>query len=445
MRSPFFRLIPLAAAVALGACQQEPDASLLALEQGTAAPPGTALTMPFEARTKAVTARPLQPARTARAKMSDKASKKGRDELPRVTSNYFAGRGIDGLPSGWTPLYAPADIAGELSAHCRALLAEAGVEATVLRTPSASADMRDDGNWSVGVGYDFLDLRRATLKEELALARCDRSLVSLRLAQLLVTSAQSLSRSGYLAVANHLRASRGRLRKIARQITAAVDIGDMTRARAAMLRQYMQQTRAREAKVRAEAARREVVDRMHRRSFKALDERLREAERRVARLERETRTVDAVNVRLSARYGGGFEDKVQGTISRAEPGEVSARLKVSMRLGALSRKRYEYERLLEEARLDRFDERETGIFWRTRELVRANSRVLEGLRAERIQLLDALVQTKGNSVVPDHDPDMIATALRARVDTIALSAQLKGVEATIAHMATVNRRLRFQR
>ena len=442
MRRPFLHAVLTAMLLAGVGCQQQPDASLLALEAPKPARPAkggdTVATAPATVTVAALGAVP-------RADAKPSATASALHEVPQITPDLFAGRGIDGLPASIALRYAPDDLGPRLSARCRALLAEAGVEATLLRSPSVSADIRDDLNWSVGIGYDFLDLRRATLKEEFALAQCDLSLVSLRLAQLMAVSAQSLSRTGYLAVADHLRRSRGPVASVRRRIRSAVDIGDMTVTQATLLRQYIATTMAREARMRAEAGRREIVDRMHSRSYRALDRRMREAEERVARLEEKRRTLQALSLRLSARYGGAHEDTIFDSITEAEPGDFSARVNVSVRLGALSPRRYEYEKLLREAKVDVYGEAETGIFWRAEELVRANGRVLTGLRQERRQLLDSLVVAKRTARTPGYDNQLLGSALRARVTVVALTAQLKGVEATIAHMKTVNSKLRFER
>ncbi|MEO0548122.1 MAG: hypothetical protein AAF035_14410, partial [Pseudomonadota bacterium] len=110
----------------------------------------------------------------------------------------------------------------ERSARCRQILAEAGLDATMLRSATLSATLDQDGKGGLSLGYDVLDLRRARMKIELAQLQCDRYEASVRLAQLLVTSTQALSRAGYLAKADYLGRNRAALKRVQRRVVADV-------------------------------------------------------------------------------------------------------------------------------------------------------------------------------------------------------------------------------
>ena len=62
-------------------------------------------------------------------------------------------------------------IRSELSPHCRKILAETGIETTILRSPTANGSYNTDNDISLGLSYQLTDFSKANLKEELALAR----------------------------------------------------------------------------------------------------------------------------------------------------------------------------------------------------------------------------------------------------------------------------------
>ena len=105
-------------------------------------------------------------------------------------------------------------ITNTVSASCRRILAEAGIETTLLRSPTLNGSFNSDEDINLGASYDLLDLHRASLTEELAVVRCARDDAAAKLAQLLVTSSHSHSQAGYRAKAEHLKASRSEIKAI---------------------------------------------------------------------------------------------------------------------------------------------------------------------------------------------------------------------------------------
>ena len=95
------------------------------------------------------------------------------------------------------------------SARCRRLLGQAGINATILRSPSITSEVDDEKSVDVGIGYDLLDLKRASLTEELAVAQCGRQAAIQRLSYLLVTGASAISHAGRLAQRHHNRGQPG--------------------------------------------------------------------------------------------------------------------------------------------------------------------------------------------------------------------------------------------
>jgi len=268
------------------------------------------------------------------------------------------------------------------SARCRQIVASTGIETTILRSPTVTAQMNDEGNMSAGISFDAVDLTRAKLKEELAWAKCRRHIASTRLAQLLVTSPLALTRAGYLAKANALKDSETEFQKIEKTIARSLRIGDLTSPRASGLRQHLNAIRGGEARARGEAARREVVDGVQARDADGLDQELVLADRQIQYLQNRLRTADAVKVNFSGGYTYDFENPGSTTVIDKE-GDVYGKVKITVRLGAFRRRRFELEDQAATARSDTFYENNTGVFWRTREFSRANRRALSSLEKQQ--------------------------------------------------------------
>jgi len=336
-------------------------------------------------------------------------------------------------------------IENTLSPQCRRILAETGIETTILRSPTISGSLNTDNDISVGASYDFVDLERANLKEELALARCARNAASAKIAQLLVTSSQSLTRAGYLAKARHLRQSAGKFRRIKQSISNALYNGLMTQLRANLLRQYLAQVVARSSQAEGEAAKREVIDRIQRQSFERLDRDLIEAEQRIQAIESRMRSADSVKLKASVGYSRRGDDSADLTIDR--DGSVTAKVTVSMRLGAVYNRRYELEDVAANARLEQLFEKDRGVLWRSEELAKANTLHLRSLKKQRANILSALASAKRNAgrSTTTFEPEMISTQIRARIDILSLQSDLVGLDATIADTDRLNRKLRFTR
>ena len=337
----------------------------------------------------------------------------------------------------------------KIPARCRELLADAGVETMSLRSPSVSSNYSDKGTIGVGVSYDFMDLERARLKEEIAIAQCRRYHASSRLTQLLVTSPKALSRAGYLARADHFAKNRGRFRRIEQEAKDALERGDITISAAKRLLQFSQQVQSSEARSRAEAERREVVDSIQVKDVRGLDQALLIAEQDIKVLERRLRSIDALKVSVNAGYSQTSQDLAVSTndsaTSTTDSSSTYANVKVSMRLGAFTKGRHQYEHEAAQARLDGYHEKNTGLFWRANEIAIANRRALSALRQQRRQVRTALSEAKRNAVIKQdgYEQELIASSLRARIDVITLSAELGALDATIADTLRIEKKLKF--
>lgn len=331
------------------------------------------------------------------------------------------------------------------SARCRQIVASTGIETTILRSPTVTAQVNDEGNMSAGMSFDAVDLRRANLKEDLAWARCRRHIASTRLAQLLVTSPLALTRAGYLAKANTLQSSGIDFKKIERSIAHSLNIGDLTAPRASGLRQHLNSVRGGEARARGEAVRREVVDGVQVRDAAGLDQELVLADRQIQFLQNRLRTADAIKVNFSGGYTYDSQSTSGQTVVEKE-GDTYGKVKVSFRLGAFRKRRFALEDQAATARSDTFYENNTGVFWRTREFARANRRALSSLEKQQKLLTVAYGQARRNAERRStlYHTELLGGKLRSKIDMLSLKADLRGLEATIRDTRRIEKKLSFR-
>ena len=335
-----------------------------------------------------------------------------------------------------------ADIKAERSPRCRRLLAHAGIQASILRSPTISTEYSDDKDLTTSAGYDFLDLRRADIIEEIGVAQCERQDLVTKLTYLLTSSNQSLSRSGYIAVANALAKARQEFDQIDKTISEGLENGEVTLQTANSLKQYLSQIRFQEAQARGNAAGRQFVDELHSGDFGDIDKQLLAVERRIHSLRERKRTLDALQVSANANF-----DVKGGTLSAAEERtDVSGTLKLSVRLGAFSQRRQELERISEQATLDAYYEEGSGPFWQTRELRRALLSSITSLRQQLADIDRALEDARSNSGLREfsQDPEVFRPTVRGRIDIILLSARRAGIVATLRDIHRLSRSLAFQ-
>lgn len=336
-------------------------------------------------------------------------------------------------------------IRSKLSARCRRILAEAGIDATILRSPTVNGEVGDTGNIGASISYDFVDLRRANLQEELASATCQRDALMVKLNLLLFTSSQALTRAGYLAKANALETSGGEMAAIKRRIRYRLSEGSITRPNATNLHQHLKSVEMRQSLARGEAARREIADRALMKNYKGLDRAIADAELRIQEIRRRKRTTDAIKISASAGYTQTNQGNVDpGTV--VSPNDYSAKIRVSLRLGALRARRHELEDVAADARVDSLFEQDRGVLWRANEIGQSNYRVLSSLRKRRSELQEALSSARSNATITGvgFEEELTAVNLRAQIDVIALRAELAGVKATIADTEKLYAKLRFK-
>jgi hypothetical protein len=336
-------------------------------------------------------------------------------------------------------------ISNTVSAACRRILAEAGIETTMLRSPTLNGSINDDRDISIGASYDLLDLRRANLKEQLAAARCERDDAGAKLAQLLVTSNHSHSQAGYRAKAERLKRSRSEMEAIKQAIETGLQQGNLTVFRATALRQGLRQLESEAARAEGEANKRHIVRHIQGQSYKNLDTRLAEAEQRMQELQRKIRSADALKFNTSVGYSKRGDGSSDVTIS--DDGEMTAKVSVAVRLGAYMPQRYELEDVALEARSAALHEVNRGVLWRSQEAARVNRTVVGSLQQQRAKLVSALAAARDSARASagGDQSELLDSTLKGRIEVVRLSAELAAMNATFADSGYLDKKLTFRR
>ncbi len=335
-------------------------------------------------------------------------------------------------------------ISNTISPSCRRILAHAGIESTLLRSPTINGSVNSDQDINIGASYDLLDLRRANLKEQLAMVQCARNDAAAKLAQLLVTSNQSLNQAGFQAKAGYLKRARGEIASIKQAISSGLNNGELTVFRANVLRQSIRQLEAEAASAEGEANKRQIVRRIQGKSYFDLDRRLEETETRIQQLESQMRSADALKFKASVGYaqrGDGSDD-----ITISDDGEMTAKIAVSVRLGAYSPQRFELEDIASDARAASLYEVNNGVLWRSLEAARINKIVVGSLQLQRSKVRSALSAARQSAAdgAGSARPDRISAHLKGRIEVVRLTAELAALNATLSDTTRLDTKLTFR-
>ncbi len=386
-----------------------------------------------------------KPAIPTRGKQTSASNAASKAAITTTSVNGEFRPAIVEAASSDAPIAAPTP---KTSAWCRYLDANAEAKNAMLLAPTISATVDDKTNSSAKISYDVVDIARAKLEKRAAQAQCARFDASGRISRMLFITPQSLTYAGNLAKADYLSSASPELKAISNRIRLHVENGEMTAQLAAGMNQYIETVRSLEHHARAEAHRRETVGLLRAGDVRGLDVQLSEAERELAQIDRMSRTLDAVSVKLSAGINGGYRSTIDGRESNDffDSDSAYAQVTVSYKLGALSPNRSKYERIAEEARVEALSETGHGALWRTAEMADALVRARRGLVVQRERIVAAIAEARANArkFSRGYEIELNQSKYRAQIDVIKLTAELRGIEGTLTDIDKVEQNLRFQ-
>ena len=318
-------------------------------------------------------------------------------------------------------------------AWCRYLAADAGAEASILRSPTLSASASDGGSKSVGLGMNLVDFAKADEIEKAARLRCEQKLSEGSLQAALLVADLSVAALGSSAKADTLGKSLGRLDGIAAQSKARLNEGIITSPEHALIVTRIALVRRAQSEARAQALQMNAAEGGKALIIADAATRLQQAEEALQASNERMRSLNAVSLNLET--GWTRKDDALLTISSGEA-NYYGRVSVGVRLGALGPARRRYEEEAMRARLEALNEPYTGIVWRAAQGEQNIKTNLKTLRASRQAIASALSSARGtlNELRGTDRIELAATRLIAEVDVISLSGELAAIDATLASL-----------
>jgi hypothetical protein len=330
--------------------------------------------------------------------------------------------------------------AEERSHWCRYLREDAAAESTIMRSPSVSGGLSDEGDASVSVGVSMSSFAKADLVEKSANAKCRQYLAEKGIQKLVFTSPQGLTAAGYSAKADAILSKVAEIAELRARANAALARGDIDRAKASSLLLAADQLLADASEARSQADRR--LDALSGRpeAVKALSAQLMEAEGELSEINSKMRTYDAVDVSLT----GGWRDEIDDNGFDAQRDDFSGKLNFSMKLGAASPQRFEHERAARNARMNAIRSEEGGSLWQIAILRKAHERALAGLADARAaidssrreaQKLVQDIESSEDLVMQDALVFAKLKLIQLNADRAAIDGSIKEIEANLARLA----------
>lgn len=325
----------------------------------------------------------------------------------------------------------PASAAPGVSAWCEYLREDAAAQTTVMRAPSLRGSIADDGSASLALGLSVTDFVKANAMEQTAEARCRKYLAENGLQKLVFLAPQGLTAAGYKAKFKAIETQRKEIARLKERAKRSMEYGVLDRETATAIEVLSDQILADASAAKSQADRRLEESLAPSGSAKAYGAELLRAESDLEDLGNRMRTLDAMDVSLSA----GWNDDVQaGGLAMADD-SFSGKISFSLKLGALAPGRFDHEEAAKRAKLKAVSG-EGGALWQVAVLRRAHERALAGLEEQQQSLASALAKAEKLAAVlatvpnQEFEPPLI----QARLQIIKLRADRAGVEGSIAEI-----------
>ncbi len=317
------------------------------------------------------------------------------------------------------------------SQWCRYLDNDAAARATILRAPTVSGDINDDGRKSATIAYDVMDVARARLIESTAEAKCRRYQANAALNRIVTVLPTNLTRAGFTEKAKVITARSGNLRAIKTLVQRELKTGNIDRSQATSLTLAADTVLSEGAIASSESAKRQGALAFDIKNVGNLSAQLFKAERDLADINSDIRSADAVSVNLEGGWREGF---VQNGV-RVQKNSMFGGVKVSVKLGAFNPARKQYEAEAARARALSLRTEPGGIFWKINELISAHQRGRAGLVSSRNQLVGSRANAlRLKTSLPLGDPVYLARRYKTEIEIIRLDAEIAAVKASIRQL-----------
>lgn len=325
-------------------------------------------------------------------------------------------------------------------AWCRYIIYNSASEASIIASPTVSASTDKDGNNSANIGMNLLDFKKADLIKQSAAAKCRQHRAAKTIEAALSLVGESTKLAAYGAKYNYLQNKESVLSAIVSKARNYVSRGVLTRQEANTVAARVALLRSSKGEALSEVEKRKDLPSLDGIGLAGKNFELANTEAKLQDIDRDIRTLDAFNVSVEAGYNDVADD-----LQQSGNDDFYGKLKVGVRLGALSPNRRYYEDAARDARLDALHEKNSGVIWKTDFAEKAMAKSLKGLRkAEseyRIQRnkADDTYSRLHNS----ERSEFITTALLAKVQSISASSDISAMVASISEIKKNQSRLKL--
>lgn len=318
------------------------------------------------------------------------------------------------------------------SQWCRYLKEDSAAQATMLRGPTVSGSVDDNGKSRLSLGLSASSFNKARLIEESADIQCRKYLAERGLKKLVFLAPQELTSAGYRAKADVIKRQQGALATLRKLVRKELSNGNLTAEKATGLVVLIEQTIADGNAARSQADRRLNNGIADPETARKLGAELLRAEADVEDMNSRLRTADAFDVSVSAGWNDSDITNGPTTASDSFSGKVS----FSVNLGSFAPNRFEHERAAKAAKLAAIQGEEGGLLWQVDTLRKAHENALKGLFDARRKLDEADAEA-GRFVAlmtTVENPEYVATLISAKIQRIKIKAERAGIDGSIAEI-----------
>ncbi len=325
-------------------------------------------------------------------------------------------------------MIAPAAAKPEVSAWCDYLREDAAAQTTIMRAPSLRGSVKDDGSTSLALGLSVTDFVKASTLEQSAEARCRKYLAEHGLQKLVFFAPQGLTSAGFRAKAKAVEAQHKEIVRLRAKAQKSMEDGLADQETATAIQVLADQILADGSAAKSQADRRLEDSLGVSGNAKAYGAELLRAESDLEDLGSRMRTLDAMDVSLTA----GWNDDVTTEGIETASDAFTSKISFSLRLGALAPGRYAHEQAAKEAKLRAVGE-EGGALWQVAVLRRAHERAIAGLAEQQRSLEAAIAKAEKLAAMLDSakNPEFEPPLIQAKLQLIKLKADRAGVVGAI--------------
>lgn len=331
-------------------------------------------------------------------------------------------------------------IAAAQSSWCAKLKESSEAEATILRSPTLTGSLDDNGNATLGLSLSYSSFAKATYAEQQAEARCRKYLAETGLQKLVFVSPQNLTAAGYRAKYNTIHSQNAKLKKLRKGIAAAMNAGTVDREKATALNLSIDRYLAEGQAAKSQADRRISERMLVPKSADLLSQELLRAETDLDAIDSKVRTANAMDV--TARLGWGDDLSSDGL--NVDDQSFSGKVSFTMQLGALLPQRFEHERRASELAQQAIKSEEGGAIWQIGVLRRIHERAISGLVESQAKLDHAIKEAEHLVAVLNSapQPEFDGARLSASFEVLKLHADRASIVGSIEEINTNLNRLK---